>query len=397
MSRPRALAYFWVTLGLLLTYTPLLPTSNRLVLGSGLILKTAGVVLDAPGLMTVSGTLGFLVACSLPGRLAAWLVTLLLLEPLLRWIERPRNQQPSLEPAEAERRLTRRTFLVTGSGLAAGALLSGYGFCVERRNLQLEQFLLSLPDLPPELEGLRLVVMADWHCGPINRPGDLHPAVVLANRCRPDLVLMPGDFVSGSGHFGEAAQLASQLRPRVPGGVMLGWGNHDHWNDLDVGNQEMSRAGCQILTNRAVFLNHRRELDSSGKSGLWLGGLDDLWAGSPDLIKTLSPLPRQQPRLVLSHNPDLAEERFGARLDLLLSGHTHGGQVRLPGLGSPVLPSRYGQKYTSGFVQGPNYPVYVTRGVGVGGIPIRLGVPPEVTLFELRRGPATAIQPTRLV
>ena len=113
MSRPRALAYFWVTLGLLLTYTPLLPTSNRLVLGSGLILKTAGVVLDAPGLMTVSGTLGFLVACSLPGRLAAWLVTLLLLEPLLRWIERPRNQQPSLEPAEAERRLTRRTFLVT--------------------------------------------------------------------------------------------------------------------------------------------------------------------------------------------------------------------------------------------------------------------------------------------
>jgi predicted MPP superfamily phosphohydrolase len=399
VSRPRALIYKLVTLGLLLAFVPLLPGAGRLLLGGTLLLKALSVIFNGPGLLVVAAATGAGAAAALPGRLAGWLLTLLILEPLLRWIERPGPRLPSSDPVEVERRLTRRSFLVSSGSLAAAGLMAGYGYGVERRNLQLEQYLLALPDLPPQLEGLRLVVMADWHCGPMNRPGDLRPALAMANSCRPDLILIPGDFVSmsGSRYFGEAAELANQLAPRVRGGVLIGWGNHDYWHGLDAGQRQMPQAGCQILTNRSLFLTADRMLADSGKEGLWLCGLDDLWAGQPDLVRTLGGLPAHQPRLVLSHNPDLAEEQWGARVDLMLSGHTHGGQVRLPALGTPVLPSRYGQKYASGLVSGPHFPVYVTRGVGVGGIPVRLGVPPEVTVFELRRGARLALARTRLL
>jgi predicted MPP superfamily phosphohydrolase len=95
------------------------------------------------------------------------------------------------------------------------------------------------------------------------------------------------------------------------------------------------------------------------------------------------------PRLLLSHNPDAAEDprflRARHRVDLMLSGHTHGGQVRLPVVGAPVIPSKYGQKYAAGLVQGPRCPVYVSRGLGLSGLPVRFGVPPEIVLFELQR------------
>ncbi len=157
----------------------------------------------------------------------------------------------------------------------------------------------------------------------------------------------------------------------------------------------MPKAGCQILTNQSLVLTRSRGLARSGE-GLWLCGLDDLWAGKPKLVATLASIPANQPRLVLSHNPDVAEEQFGARVDLMLSGHTHGGQVRIPTLGTPILPSRYGQKYASGLVQAPEYPVYVSRGVGSSGLPVRFGVPPEVTLFQLTSGSSVSLNRSKL-
>ncbi len=337
-------------------------------------IKAVGVILNSPGMMVVASLGGYSFARTVVGRVLCWLVTLIVLEPLLRWI--------SLAP-----RPGRRAALLGGSAALGGLALGGYGGLVERKHYVLEQFALCLPDLPPELEGVRVLLMADWHCGPVCRPDDLLPAIRLANSCKPHLILVPGDFISRSGHyFNEAAELASLLRPRLPQGVLISWGNHDYWHGLETGLTEMPRAGCQILTNRSLLLTPRRELAESGSQGLWLSGLDDLWAGKPDLRGTLGKL-SDCPRLVMSHNPDLAEEQSGARVDLMVSGHTHGGQIRVPTLGTPVLPSRYGQKYASGWVEGPHYPVYVTRGVGTSSLPIRLGVPPEVTLFVLRRGP----------
>lgn len=388
MYRTRALVYILVTLGPLLIYLPELVGPHPRTLGLLFLLKALGTALNGPGLLVVSALTGYSVARTLLGRLTCWLLTLLLLEPLLRWIERPARKDP-----QNTGQVTRRALLVSGAGLASATLAAGYGGLYEIRNLKLEHYRLTLPDLPPGLEGLRLVLMADWHCGPVNRPHHLRPAIELANHCKPDLVLLPGDFISVSGsYFAEAAELAAHLHPTVESGVLVSWGNHDYWHGLQPGLQEMPRAGCHVLTNRALVLKRDRTLDDQGK-GLWLCGLDDLWAGKPQLADTLMSLPPDQPRLVLSHNPDVAEEQNGPRVDLMVSGHTHGGQVRIPTLGTPVVPSRYGQKYASGLARGPHYPVYVTRGVGTSGIPVRFGVRPEVTLFELSRGPLVTLTP----
>lgn len=378
---PRKLLWLFPTFGLFLIQLPdwlLLPGRW---MGVELAMKAGGYALNAPGLMATTSLFGFSFSRTLWGNLVCWLFTLLLLEPLVRWMQRPARRKGG------QQAMTRRTFLVGGSTAAGALALGSYSHFYELRNLQMEGFRLWLPQLPPELEGLRVVLMADWHCGPLNRPQHLRPAMLRVNELRPDLILVPGDFVSRSGrYFSEAAELVTLLRPTLPGGVMVSWGNHDYWHDLEPGLRWMPQAGCRILTNQSLVLTRGREFADHG-SGLWIAGLDDLWAGKPQLGATLASIPQDQPRLVLSHNPDLAELQGGERVDLMLSGHTHGGQVRIPTVGPPIVPSRYGQKYAAGWVQGPHYPVYVNRGLGSGGIPVRLGVPPEITLFELHRGP----------
>ncbi|MBT9587762.1 metallophosphoesterase [bacterium] len=351
------------------------------------------VVVNFPGVVLVGQTLGYLFVRTPIGHLAAALLTCLLLEPMLRWIEWP-LRRPGQDPQEGTRGVTRRALLLSGVGLGGSGLVAGYSYWVERKNYQLHAYRLYLADLPQGLEGLRLVLMADLHCGPVNRPGDLLPAIRMANRCKPDLILLPGDFVHVSkSYFSQAAELIDQLHCAIPDGILLGWGNHDHWNDVEAARQTLSQTQGQILVQQRRLLQADRTFSSSGK-GLWLAGVDDLWEGKPDVAQVLRGLPRDQPRLVLAHNPDTAEEQKCSRVDLMVSGHTHGGQIQVPVLGTPMLPSRYGQKYASGFVQGPSYPVYVTRGLGVGGLPVRLGVPPEVTLFELHRSPdRTRIEP----
>lgn len=393
MYRPRSLVYALVCLGLVFIYVPEMAGLSPRLLGLGFLCKSFGMLMHAPGLAVVTAVAGFSFARSVGGHLLCWALTLLLWEPVLRWIEKPGRRDPQNGGVE----VTRRALLLAGGGVAAAGVVAGYGTLYELRNLQLEQFRLWLPNLPPELEGTRLVLMSDWHCGPFNRPGDLRPAIELANRCRPDLVLLPGDFTSKSGrYFAEAAELVRHLRPSIPNGLLLSWGNHDYWHGIEPGLKLMPEAGCQILTNRCLVLTPKRELDSGGR-GLCLAGIDDLWAGKPDLSETLRDVPADQPRVVLCHNPDVAELQSGPRVDLMLSGHTHGGQVRIPAIGAPIVPSRYGQKYAQGLVEGPHYPVYVSRGVGTSGVPVRLGVPPEVTVFELHRGEEMQLRRARLV
>jgi uncharacterized protein len=397
VSGPRRLVYLLASVGLVLTCLPQIVETSSRFLGVFFLLKSVGMGLNAPGLALVAAAGGYSITRTLFGKLVCWLLTLIVVEPVLRWIERPSRTKGVGAEAERTGLVSRRSFLVAGTGVAGAGLLSGYGCLYELRNLQLEQFVLTLPDLPPGLEGTRLVLMSDWHCGPVNRPRDLRPAIRLANQCSPDLVLLPGDFTSMSGrYFAEAAELASQLHPRIPGGVLVSWGNHDYWHGLEPGLQMMPEAGCHILTNRSLVLTARRELEEHGK-GLWLCGIDDLWAGTPQLAESLARVAPDQPRLVLSHNPDVAEQQHGPRVDLMVSGHTHGGQVRIPTMGTPIIPSQYGQKYASGLVDGPGYKVYVSRGVGSSGLPVRFGVPPEVTVFELRRGPLVGLQKARLV
>jgi uncharacterized protein len=171
-------------------------------------------------------------------------------------------------------------------------------------------------------------------------------------------------------------------------------GNHDYYGDARRMSRALIDAGVTMLENSRMFLQSRAgPLLPAPPEGpaLCIAGLDDFVEGHIDIDAALAGVPATMPRLLLQHNPDAAEY-FGLagpaapRVDLMVSGHTHGGQVALPFLGSPIVPSLYGQKYAGGLVEGPAFRVLVSRGIGMAILPVRLGVPPELVEFTLIRG-----------
>ncbi len=253
---------------------------------------------------------------------------------------------------------------------------------------------LSLRDLPDSLVGLRLVLVSDLHRGPVISQSYLEAVVDTVNRLKPDLVLMPGDFVSRSAsYFAGVTQALTRLRPSIASVATLG--NHDNWEGTDEALDALNAAGVIVLHNRSVHLNPDRTLSEKGERGLCLAGVDDLGSGKPDLALALSGVSSKVPRLLLSHNPDLAEDeeatKGSPRVDLQLSGHTHGGQIVLPGVGPLVSGSRHGLKYLAGWAQGPHWPVFVTRGIGTSLVPVRVGADPEILVFELARQGLTVV------
>jgi predicted MPP superfamily phosphohydrolase len=288
-------------------------------------------------------------------------------------------------------RLARRRFLTGGLRLAGGIAVAGvgYGLLAEPRWFRVSRRRFPVRGLPPALDGLRLVQLTDIHHGPWLSLAYVRRVVEAANALQPDLVLLTGDYIHQSADYIRpvAAELA-RLRPRLATVAVLG--NHDWGEDGPLMRQELLKAGIPLLDNTRRVLTPDGRLVQDAAEGLAVCGVGDLWRDRQDYAAALAGLPAAMPRLLLSHNPDVAEERefvgSGLRVDLMVSGHTHGGQVYVPGLGTPIVPSRYGQKYAGGLVHGPVCQVFVCRGIGVSLVPVRVGVPPEVAVLELTGG-----------
>lgn len=313
----------------------------------------------------------------------------------------------------APTRQTRRQFLTRalGAGVGAAAALGGlgaaqaYGFGVTRQ----------VAALPRLRTPLCAAFLTDLHSGPLMRPRHVRAWVEAANAARPDVVLLGGDYTDRSNREGLAALLAELARLRAPLGVYGVWGNHDYgafWGrgqsrpgapvhrpvdpaapDSSVPDPAVpdhsvqarmqaaaafARAGVVILRNggRAV------------RDDLYVGGTDDVLWGTPDARAALAGAGTRA-TVLLSHNPDLLPE-LPQPAGLVLCGHTHGGQVRLPGLGAlpGLVPSRYGARYDMGWKTGAfGTPAYVSRGLGVTGLPVRHLCPPELALLTLVPGP----------
>lgn len=281
--------------------------------------------------------------------------------------------------------ISRRTFVrrtaQVGAGLAGIAgLATGYGFW-EAAHIRVSRHTVAVPNLPSAFAGKTVAVLADLHHGPFVGLDFIRTAVRLTNSLAPDLVALVGDYA----HKGTDAHL--QLPPclealselSAPLGVFAVPGNHDMQRDGATYREQIARTPLTDLTNcnRPVPLSGDR---------LWLAGVDDLWWGKPDLNRALAGVPADAAVVLLSHNPDFAEDRPDGRVGLILSGHTHGGQVYLRGLGSSWLPSKYGNKYRHGLVKGPASTVFVSRGLGEAGVPLRVNAPPEVCLLTLAAG-----------
>jgi predicted MPP superfamily phosphohydrolase len=281
--------------------------------------------------------------------------------------------------------MTRRTFvrrtLRAGVGLAgAVGLATGYGFW-ESAHIRVSRHTVPVPNLPSQFSGKTVAVLADLHHGPFVGLEFIRDAVRLTNSLAPDLVALVGDYA----HKGDTAR--QQLSPcldalsglSAPLGIYAVPGNHDMFRGGAEYRERIAATPLTDLTNahRAVSL---------GGANLWLAGVDDLWWGRPNLNRALDGVPTGAAVILLSHNPDFAEDRPDGRVGLVLSGHTHGGQVYLPGMGSTWLPSKYGDKYRQGLVRGPASTVFVSRGLGEAGVPLRVNAPPEVCLLTLTCG-----------
>jgi predicted MPP superfamily phosphohydrolase len=226
---------------------------------------------------------------------------------------------------------------------------------------------------PPRL---RIGFVADTHLGSVLRPADIDRALALMMAAEPDLLLCGGDYVSESPrHIPEAAAVLGNVASTPRFGSLAVLGNHDYANGAGRMTAALEKRGIQVLRNKSARVG-----DDSGE--LWIAGIDDALLGSPDLQSAFSGVPSGVRAIALWHEPDWAEQvvEYGAFLQL--SGHSHGGQVRLPIAGTIAAPAG-GRRFVDGLNVAAGMPVYTTRGVGVYRPPVRFRCPPEVTLVTL--------------
>jgi uncharacterized protein len=255
---------------------------------------------------------------------------------------------------------------------------------VEPNDLQARQVNVLLKRLPAAFDGFRIAQLSDIHFGPYMGKAGVERAVRLAQSFHPDLVALTGDFVShpwrrGNGRAGAmfiepCAEVLAQLKDARLVAVL---GNHDHFNGSKIVEAGLKERGISVPRNACLPLER-------GKDRIWIAGIDDAWVGAADINRAVRGIPANEVTVLLAHEPDFADVAASFPVDLQLSGHSHGGQVRLPGVGALVLPPM-AQKYPIGLNQVRNLQVYTNVGLGVINPPLRFLCPPEVTFLTLSK------------
>lgn len=251
-----------------------------------------------------------------------------------------------------------------------------YGKQVEAKRLGVERIQIPLKHLKTALEGFRIVQLSDFHLHPYTQLDFIREAVTLANSLHPDLIVLTGDYVlqTADSIFDLAPVLAS-LNAKY--GIFTILGNHDLWSNVEIVRRGLDQERLPLLHNEGVTLD-------IGGATIYLAGVDDGWSGHPDLNMAMDKFPAHTLAILLAHEPDLADIfSLDQRVSLQLSGHSHGGQVRLPVIGAPILP-HLGQKYDQGLYRVNEMWLYTNRGIGLI-TPVRINCPPEITEITLVR------------
>jgi predicted MPP superfamily phosphohydrolase len=279
--------------------------------------------------------------------------------------------------------ITRRKFIrvAATAGVAALAVESTL---LEPNRPRIVRLEIALRRWPARLEGFTVALLSDFHYDPHFSVHPLRSAIGLVNGLRPELIVLAGDFVSVP-LFGDPAPAASAAEPcsqllrqmQAPHGLWAVMGNHDAFTDPDRVTSALRAAGIQVLSNQALPI----ERDGAR---FWLGGVDDVLGKTADLDATLHHVPADEATVLLAHEPDYADHVARYPVDLQLSGHSHGGQVRLPLLPPLFLPE-LARKYIWGLYKIGGLTLYTNPGLGTVGVPVRWNCPPEITLLTLRR------------
>jgi predicted MPP superfamily phosphohydrolase len=260
-------------------------------------------------------------------------------------------------------------------------LMLFWGFFIEPNRLVVRQEKIEIDNWPQSLDGLRIAVLSDIHVGgSFIDDKKLRSIVDRTNQLQPDIIILLGDYMSSNGWIRRRVEpevFAPILKNfSAPLGTYSVLGNHDSWYDGQKVRAGLEQNGIKVLENEVVQINTRG-------TSFWLVGLADLWTRPQLIQETLAKVPEGQTVIALTHNPDIFP-RLPARVPLLLAGHTHGGQVRFPLIGSVVESSRFGERYERGHVFENNHHLFVTTGIGTSIMPVRFGVPPEIVLLTLK-------------
>ncbi len=304
------------------------------------------------------------------------------------------NSIDGFDPSDnsAPQPFSRRRFLATG--LCSGAALTFYSGEIERHWVEVTPFEIRLRSLPPAFEGMKVVQLSDIHLDEFTEPFLLRHSIEQINRIQPDVVLLTGDYISYQitprkyclKSAWQCAEILNELTCPQRYAIL---GNHDVMLGEKVVTDALVANGITVLNNSYMPLERHG-------SRIWLVGLDDPVCGRPDLDaaipKSIRSVPHE-PIVVMCHAPDYADDLVvhpsGGSIGLILSGHTHGGQVRLPLVGALDLPPK-GKKYIEGWFKIGSMQLYVNRGIGTVGVPFRFDCPPEITSITLRNDPSAS-------
>jgi len=312
----------------------------------------------------------------------AFVVAISVLLGLLLFLVREVRHPPG--PPEWGRRPVwpKRLRILLSAVLLLLAFVVFWAFFIEPNRLVVREETIAIDNWPGALDGFKIAVISDIHAGgSFIDDKKLHLIVDRTNQLHPELIVILGDYMSSNGWT------SRRVEPEVFGPVLKNLsapfgtysvlGNHDAWYSAAKVRRGLEQNGIKVLDNEVL------QIEARGVP-LWLVGLGDLWTKRPPRIaQTVALVPQGQTMIALTHNPDIFPD-LPERVPLLLAGHTHGGQVRLPFIGSVVQSSNFGERYERGHVFENNHHLFVTTGIGTSIVPVRFGVTPEIVLLTLK-------------
>ncbi len=271
--------------------------------------------------------------------------------------------------------MNRRHFLKYAIGGGLTALAGSYAVFIERNLVQVNRYKIPIADLPASFHGFTLAHLTDLHFGFLVSESFLEKIVQRTNKLRTDAIVCTGDYVhrrNTTVEIDKVWPILSKLKAKY--GVYSVLGNHDHWADADRSIYWLDKTGQNI--------RHEGKAIVRGRDRIFIGGAGDYWQDDLKIDQAFYHSDESDCRILLAHNPDSIDSNFSVKLSLVLSGHTHGGQVVLPFVGPPILPVK-NKLYSSGLITTSKAPVFISRGIGWAIYPVRFNCFPEIAVLEL--------------
>lgn len=272
-------------------------------------------------------------------------------------------------------KINRRTFLKFGILGGVGTLIASYPFFIERYLFHVNTYQIPVPHLPTSFNGLRIAHLTDLHYGSLMPRIVIEQIIHSTNSLEPDIIVCTGDYI----HERHASTQIDTVWPylmklRAKYGVYSVLGNHDHWGDTARSLSWLEQSGQNVRHTAVPILK--------GEERIWIGGAGDYWEDELGIDQAFQHVPAHECKILLAHNPDSADTRYETRVDLMISGHTHGGQVNIPFFGPPILPVQ-NKSYSSGFIRTGRTNLYISRGLGWAILPVRFNCFPEISVLKL--------------